>query len=665
MALTNQEIDDFIAQGLTDEQISAVASRVDAQEGQNSVPAAISGQGNGGGGPAAPEPGFFSPEKVASRFGEGVKGSIPFAETAENVVKGEAPYSATPEGVGHAFGDVGGTAAAIASGGMLPLAKFAGLGGALNALGINAGAAKLGSGVEEAYNKAVATNAPSKILGIEGLGTALNFLTRGPGATADVAINALPYALAGKAIESKALPVKETGSAPAPASTPTTAELLAQHGGETTPAMRATSRIGKAVTGGIEKLAAGNPLTQALPEGIRTKNVAAVNDYLEKNLGSDVAGMTSADYAPNLQQTMKEYKGSRSAKFAEAEASLKGLDSKLPKPVGEMASDRIIAELKDSGVPFDEKGFNPDLMTGNEKIDPITAKALVAMERQVRNAKTIPDLLAQRQNIDRAGIPNFEAPPDAMGRLKNKARGIVNDTLTQAVESSGDKEAEAKWKAANTEYRDTAAVMKKAGKIQANELLGSEALTQMLTNPAQGGQALAKLKSKMAPKQWDSVQKSVANAILDKSRTADGIISADSLRTNINKKMATIFSQLDQKTQTVIRNAQEMMDKAQLTDLRRENPSGTAGQFGKGVHTASMFNPLAWPVLAVESGGIGGYYGANKVLPPVVNALKSAKTAAQGLINTPIPGTGKLSSGIPAIVLAAMAAQRHQGQQAR
>lgn len=603
--------------------------------------------------PADEKPGFFSPEEIASRGIQGAVGSIPFTGAAKNLLNGEAPYSATPEGVGQAAGDVGGTAAAIASGGVMPLLKFAGAGALLNAAGIPQGAAKIGDVLEAPGNQ---VNIPSKVMGIEGLGTLLDALVRTPGAAASTAVQAAPYYLAGKGIGvGEPAAAATEGKAVQVPKTPTPEDLLQQNGGELSLGMRANGRLSKAVTGGVEKLAGTNPITAALPEGIQAKNVAAVQNYLEKELGPQVSGLSALDYAPILKETVGNYKDMRSAKFAAAEQGLSGIESKLPKPVGQMASDRIISLLQQAGVPYDEKGFNPDLMTGNEKIDPKTAQGLVAMERQVRNAQTIPDLLAQRQNIDRGGIPNFEAPPDQMGRLKNMARGIVNGTLTDAVNSAGDPKVAQDWAEANREYQATQPVMKKIAKGQANQLNGPEVITKIVTNPTEGAQALSRLKANMPPEQWEKMQGGVVNAILDKSRLpADengvGAISSDRLKTNMGKTMSAVFSQLDPEKQAILRNAQKMMETAQLADLRKANPSGSAVLYGKGAHVGAALAGLAAPHLLApllgETAGLGAYYGAGKTLPPMLEALGNAKARVGAAMQQPIHGTAPIPPAI-------------------
>ncbi len=631
-ALAPDEVAFLRSKGVSPEAIASygAAPAPQPQMGQNAPQTAQGGT----------ESGFFAPGQAVDRAVEGAKQVIPFLQAGENLVSGKPAYENSPEGWGRAAGDIGGAAATVASGGIKPLAQVAGLSAALNALGIPQGAQRIGEAIEK---PAESIQNPSKMFGIEGLGTAMNFLGRVPTATAATGIEALPYFLAGKAA-GIAEPAAARAGAPeaAPAApVPLTPEsLLQEHGGELTPAMRAKGGVPKAVATGIEKLAAVNPITSALPEGIQAKNVGAVQSYLEKTLGPDVAGLSMADYAPKLAEALSEYKGERSGRFGAAETALSGLESKLPKPVGEMASDRIIRMLEGAGVPSDENGFNPALMTGNERIDPTTAKALVAMERQVRNAKTIPDLLAQRQNIDRSGIMNFEAPPDAMGRLKGIARGLVNNTLTEAVESSGDPAAIDAWKKANAEYSQTAPVMKKLGKAGANALLGPEALTKILTDKAQGGRALDTLKANMTPEQWGSVQDAAVNAILDKSRGKGGAISADALSTNLGKNMAHVVSRLDPEKQAALQNAQAMMEKAQIADLRRDNPpgSGTAA-----VRNAHLLGGLLAPhALLGETLGLGGYYGASKALPVVSDALSTIRERAAQAVRSPIPGTAPI-----------------------
>jgi hypothetical protein len=665
MPLSDDEVQAMFKQGASPQEVAAFEAHLDSQSqpaqtksplDSPQAPSMASGTAQGAketqtaqAQPAAPsQDNFFNPKEMLNRAVGSLPDMIPFAQAGKNLIAGKPAYDSGAEGASRMAGDIGGTAAigaGIASEGAVPaiqgLAKISGLNAALNALGIPQGAAKIGESMQKATDS---VQIPSKVMGINGLGDALNVIARVPGALADTATNLAPYLLAGKATGAAEPVVKGAGEAPAPAEaasaqSPTPESLLLQHGGELSPAMKAKNPLVKGVATGIEKLAAVNPVTSSLPEGIQAKNVAAVQKYLEGSLGPDVAGLSMTDYAPKLAQSIAEYKGDRSGRFAQAENSLSGIESKLPKPIGQMASDSIIKMLQDKGVPSDESGFNPALMTGNEKMDPTTAKGLIAMERQVRNAKTIPDLLAQRQNIDRSGIMNFDAPPDAMGNLKKMARGIVNNTLTDAVASSGDQNAISAWKNANQEYSQTAPIMKKLGKAGSNALLGPEALTKIITDKAQGGQSLDRLKANLSPDQWGSVQDAGINAILDKSKT-NGVLSAEKLKTNMGQNMAHVFDRLDPDKQNVLKNAQQMMQKAGIADLSKDNPpgSGTAA-----IRNAHFLGALAAPhVMIPETLGLGGYYGAAKALPFISEKIGNMKTAAGNAMRAPLPGTGSI-----------------------
>ena len=611
---------------------------------------------------AAKEPGFFDPKATGERAVEGTVGMLPYVEAGKKIYHGEAPYENTPEGWGKAAGDVGMTAALGAGGlakGALTLGKFAGLGGLFNALGVNKGAAMVGEGLEAPGNK---VNLPSKMGGVEGLGTAMNFLARTPGGAAATAAQIGPYLLAGKAMSPAEVKAPAAAPKPVPVPLETPESLLVKYGGETTPAIRATSGMGRAVTKGVERLSATNPLTAFLPEGIQIKNAKAVNALLEDKLGPDVTNLSVPEYAGRLEDAVTGFKESRSARYGAAEEGLAGLDSKLPKPTGMMASEQIRAMLQEKGVPFDRKGFHPELLNGSQPIDMVTAKALVALDKQLRSAKTVTELLNQRRNIDRSGIVNFEAPPDAMGRLTSMARGIVNDTLNQAVESSGDAKAINAWKKANAEYSETQPVMKAVGKAQANQLLGPEALTKILTDKLRGADALDRLKANMSPNQWAETQKAMANAILDRSKMTvmpgePPVISAAALKTNLGKNLTHVFQRLAPDQQAALMNAQKMMEKANLADLRLANPSGSGVHIGQGMHIgallASPFAPHVLGPLAGETAGIGAYYGANKALP----ALRSGMQTAKAAMNVPIPGTRAFPQGLYPLLRAAMGAR--------
>ena len=115
------------------------------------------------------EPGFYSPGEVASRAGQGLVSGVPGLRAGLNIAQGKDAYAPGAEGAGQIAGDIGGTASAIASGGIVPLVKFAGLSAALNAAGVPQGAHALGTQVENQYDQWTGANKPfeSKGKGID------------------------------------------------------------------------------------------------------------------------------------------------------------------------------------------------------------------------------------------------------------------------------------------------------------------------------------------------------------------------------------------------------------------------------------------------------------------------------------------------------------------
>lgn len=169
-------------------------------------------------------PGFFAPSKMASRAVQGTESAIPLLDSSKALLGGKNPYTNDVAGWSRAAGDIGGVAGTIASGGIAPLAKVVGLAGALNALGVPQAADWLGKKEEDL----AATNLPSKVLGIEGLGDALNVGSRAVGASADTLTQVLPYLLAGKATgaaEPAAARLGESLKTPEPSSSPSGFDL--------------------------------------------------------------------------------------------------------------------------------------------------------------------------------------------------------------------------------------------------------------------------------------------------------------------------------------------------------------------------------------------------------------------------------------------------------
>ena len=111
------------------------------------------------------------------------------------MLTGKPAYDPGATGAGEIAGDVG-SAAGMAAGGLPAALKFLGANAALNAAGIPQAAARMGQAGEAGLDRSLGANLPSKIAGIEGLGTALDMASRAPGALFDVGTEAIPALLA-------------------------------------------------------------------------------------------------------------------------------------------------------------------------------------------------------------------------------------------------------------------------------------------------------------------------------------------------------------------------------------------------------------------------------------------------------------------------------------
>ncbi|MBU6231523.1 hypothetical protein KGP36_02545 [Patescibacteria group bacterium] len=638
------------------------------------------GQPQGGGAPSgggmpmgggAPAPGTgatsqadgsvsYAPSAMAQRGAQGLMQGVPFAEAGLRKVTGGQAY---PGGAPQALGDVGLTAADIAAGietgGVLPALKFAGLSAALNAAGIPQKAAQLGQGTENALDTQFEHNYPSKVHGIEGLGTALDFAQRIPGAAADVGIEALPYWLAGKTAAGAETP--RGGEAPPP----TPQQLLEKFGGTTTPAMSG-NKLMRGMASGVERATSTNPLLSWLPEKVQSGNVAAIQKYLESIFGPEAVNERPEVYGSRLGQTLSDFNAQRGQQMAEAEQALRSMPPNLPVKPGMLAANRIYNMLIKAGVPIDERGLHPEAMTGNEGMDQQTAQGLYNTARQVSSAKTLGDLLNQRRNFDASGIPNFDVPPDAMQRLQNMARGHINDALSEALSASGNKPLMDQWKAANAKYADTADLMNKVKAGQIDELRDQDVFGKILSNPATGGPSLQKLKANMPPEMWKQVQQGVVNRILSGAQDAQqgGALSLQKLNTAL-QTYAPVIQRLDPEMQAGLHNAAKMMDLAKLNDLRRINPSGTAGAASNLLHTGALFDALTGgPASHAAAAGLigenaleGGYYGGNALAKMMGKGVRAGAQMAK----EPIPGTPELplkstqqALGVPDLIARAM-----------
>lgn len=232
--MTDAEAKYLFSQGATPEEVAALEKQQETPAAPASLPQPIATSTPQGAAssqtagttdqPQEAGSTFFSPNEVASRAGEGFNNSLPLVPTLERVAQGKAAYTPDAEGAANLSGDIGGLAAGLATGGVIPLLKFAGAGAALNAAGIPQGAKRIGDAIENANEKLPSAQLPSKVMGINGLGDVMDFLQRIPATLTSSAVEAAPYALAGHAVGGTVEAPKETAplqtvSVPEPALT--------------------------------------------------------------------------------------------------------------------------------------------------------------------------------------------------------------------------------------------------------------------------------------------------------------------------------------------------------------------------------------------------------------------------------------------------------------
>ena len=223
MPLSDAEINALYQGGAKPEEVAAYEAQLDAKNQKAAAPAAPAQDAQ-----AAPSsPGFFAPGQPTQRMGQGMIDAFPFARAAVNVASGNPAYSESGADLaGRVAGDIGGAAAAVPYG-VEKLAQFAAAAGGMNAAGIPQAV----KGAEQKLDAvAPKPSLPSKVAGVEGLGTALNFLGLAPQGAAETAMEVAPYALLGHATEPEPKAAPEPAKAPVLSPEQVKAQALQQAG---------------------------------------------------------------------------------------------------------------------------------------------------------------------------------------------------------------------------------------------------------------------------------------------------------------------------------------------------------------------------------------------------------------------------------------------------
>ncbi len=341
---------------------------------------------------------------------------------------GTHSYPLDSDGIANLFGDAGsaaGMAALVATVGPVNAMK---IGTAFGAAGGALEASPLGQGLHKMAGEAINTNAgfpasnlPSKVLGIEGLGTAANMATRIPGAVAATSYDLVPSAALMAAGGKVGVPENARTATVKP--DVQSAKLMQEYGGHATPGMLSTGKMGMAKMGDwlASKFAPGTM------ENINNKNTGAIERYVNEKFPE--AGQHPQLIGNEIANSMDAFKNQRSREYQAAE-DLVG-QVQLPKGVrsGKFAQDAIAELLKSKKVSRFRR------LTGNEPIDPNSVGPLRRLLQKMGNAESIQDLINQRRQWEDIEGPAF--PEGMKGRgeaILQTGRGLVNDVIGKLLE---------------------------------------------------------------------------------------------------------------------------------------------------------------------------------------------------------------------------------------
>ncbi len=531
-------------------------------------------------------PGFYSPEEVAKRTAMGAINTLPGAAALMNKAQGKDAYQGDSTERGSAMLGDASNAALTA----LTLGKGLGLGsvigGVLEGSGINEGLRKTGRGAEEGINSAIATEAPSKLLGIEGLGMAANVATRIPGSLADIAANLLPAILAGspkvRGAVGKVIPeaLKPSGPAPIAPEIASRASFAAKEGipltqgetlGKTSP--EAVREAGyKGIQGG-EKAALD----------MQAKQQAAIREGLAKRtMGDDVlageirqgGGMTEGRQLADVPEAARALRSERGAAVGAAKEALSQevpIRSNFAKELSGTI-DEALAKLSNAG-PSSNRAKVATLLEGYKD--------------QARKVKTMKGAIDFLDDFDSAikGTFDREAPNVQkvhLAEVRNKILDVLDEAGTQIAP-----EAQKALKTAKAGFREVA--------DPAQELRGLEENNpaSLLRSISSGNKSLSKVQGfhkvfEAGSPQRQGLKSALVQDIIKKGTQKEGISGS---------AMVKALEKLDQGTlqEVFSDNPKELADLKQfvkgLSDIEAQRtPLGTSPSGNS--HTAPLLKAI-------------------------------------------------------------------------
>ncbi len=332
---------------------------------------------------------------MLANVGNNLLQAIPGADLVQNEAATGHLLAPGINGVAQAAGDIGQGAGLVGTGGVLGALKALGIGAALNTMHVPQALDKAGTGIQNLSDKMLATNLPSKVLGVNGLGDILDAASRIPGVLDYTAANTLPYALGGKLAETE----------PTPAIPPDLINtMIRDNGGRVTPAMLPGNSIAKNAGRLVEMGSRLGPIIKNSQNNLEAQNASALSGAVKGALGENPTTIPPDKYAGTLSAALTQYLQSRSDRFGAAEKAVTQLP--VPDNIGQVAADALRQRISGTpGIPTMKNGagenrIDPNAFNGNEPVTPDAAFAAQMAADRVVHAKNIQDLINQRKNIE-------------------------------------------------------------------------------------------------------------------------------------------------------------------------------------------------------------------------------------------------------------------------
>ncbi len=573
---------------------------------------------------------------------EGAVATIPYAGRVQRLLQGQEAYP-EPAGIERTAAKIGDASQTLLTGATLGRGLGAGLAinAGLEASGINPLARKLGAGAEN-LNEKVVHDFPSEKFGVEGLGTAMNFAQRIPGAAVGLAANLAPAILAGKKISG----VQEAGLAKAAAKAEPTAQALEDlkaHGGEVPISAQVPTGVGKAVAGVVERGAKVDPFTKGAYEDMDVRNGDAAKKFFQSTHGPDIFDNVKEGIGKTMSNIMDRMVQRREAKFQPVMDQLKKAGK--TRGFGNMIADDVVKAMGDNPVVDQVSGPFATFIKEIRGIDdPIAIKKKLSSMRakfKLDNADGFGKVNSELEHD--YGTLNGAAKDAFYNGLDKISGGLDNKLKIKPLSAGKPMEGPSgdlgkKLREANGDY---AADSKPIGAL--SDILSQRDSPEyaMQTFFQKGTKDARAILAEMDPSEKKIFQKEAGRWLVDQSKNPqNGNVTAKGLEkipVKYRDILPAIFDDAHGKSILgYIERGKKLLNVANINEIGNANPSGTGKTLLEQAHS-----PAA--LAASMSGGLmaGGLKGA---LYPL--AIAGTKVGADLAYTHGLPAALKVSSAI-------------------